>query len=81
MEQRDLLDDLMREVGCGYLSDLRLKQFQTIAVSAALAFPAEQYSVADWKDVVNYLLPFNTPVETREEARTLLETWSKQHSK
>ena len=55
-KDRNLLEDLMKQLNCVYLSDLRTADFQNQAVCAALKFLPEDYPAAQWRDAANYLL-------------------------
>ena len=71
-KDRNLLEDLMKQLNCVYLSDLRTADFQNQAVCAALKFLPEDYPAAQWRDAANYLLDRAECLNTTEEARQLL---------
>ncbi len=74
-KDRNLLEDLMKQLNCVYLSDLRTADFQNQAVCAALKFLPEDYPAAQWRDAANYLLDRAECLDTTEEARQLLLKW------
>ena len=49
------MDDLARECGCLYLSDLRYPPMRPVLLRALNHFPAEDYSAAQWTKALAYL--------------------------
>ena len=54
--QPDLLDYLAELAGCDVLSDLRSARFRTAVQRSVMQIPPEQFSAAQWREALYYLL-------------------------
>ena len=54
--ERQLLEDIARQAGCLYLSDLRLKAHRTAVRQAVEQCEPAQYPLRQWADLAAYLL-------------------------
>ena len=54
-EGHKLLDDLWKDIGCMYLSDLKNKEFSLMIKLYLNKIKLNKYSLADWNDTINYL--------------------------
>lgn len=52
---RHLLDVLAENLGCGYLSDLRMGQRQAALWEAVACLRAEDFPAEEWWDALEYL--------------------------
>lgn len=55
-KQPDLLDYLAQQVGCDVLSDLHCPWYRSALQRAVRQIPPEQYSAAQWREALYYLL-------------------------
>ena len=51
----DLFEDLSAELGCIYISDLRLPPYREIACQSLISGQFSGYPVSMWRDMLNYL--------------------------
>lgn len=56
MTEHSLLDDLCQEIGCLYLSDLRLSRWRGAIGRWLLHITADDYPQTQWEDAYTYLL-------------------------
>jgi hypothetical protein len=65
----DLFEDLSAELGCIYISDLRLPPYREIACQRQFS----GYPVSMWRDMLNYLdVESSAEVENEEQAKSTL---------
>ena len=69
---RTLLETLQQRTDCLYLSDLHTDQFRRQALQEALAVPAEDYPLNQWRDTLSYLLGRVPTTATLGELRAIL---------
>lgn len=68
-----LLDDLSWQLGCDYISDLKLRLPKWLLYQAILSLPADRYPLEQWMDAMAYLA-VPTPCESAQQARDVLLT-------
>ena len=75
MKRQDLLDRAAAYLGCQYISDLRyLTQYQrSILATAIEGYDAEDYSLFEWNDALQYLCGKPPEVSTMEAKEALLK--------
>ena len=62
-----MLDELARQCGCLYLSDLRYPPAQPALRRVLKHFPAEDYPAAQWTEALSYLAGLPNVKGTPEE--------------
>ena len=69
----DLFEDLSAELGCIYISDLRLPPYREIACQSLISGQFSGYPVSMWRDMLNYLdVESSAEVENEEQAKSTL---------
>ena len=69
----DLFEDLSAELGCIYISDLRLPPYREIACQSLTSGQFSGYPVSMWRDMLNYLdVESSAEVENEEQAKSTL---------
>lgn len=68
-----ILDFLMKELQCTYLSDLyfRMNDYQQQLIEALVNLPVDEHTLQDWNDALTYLVRLPAQ-DTGEEAKRLL---------
>lgn len=69
---RELLDELARQCGCLYLSDLRYPPARPALLRVLNRCPAEDYPAAQWTEALSYLAGQPNVKGTPEELRAQL---------
>ena len=68
-----LFEDLSAELGCIYISDLRLPPYREIACQSLISGQFSGYPVSMWRDMLNYLdVESSAEVENEEQAKSTL---------
>lgn len=70
-----LLDFLWAECGCGYLSDLRLRETVPILRQAAGRIPRGRWPGEAWQEAARYITGRQEIPAAEDEARSALERW------
>ena len=69
----DLCEDSSAELGCIYISDLRLPPYREIACQSLISGQFSGYPVSMWRDMLNYLdVESSAEVENEEQAKSTL---------
>ena len=74
-EGHKLLDDLWKDIGCMYLSDLKNKEFSLMIKLYLNKIKLNKYSLADWNDTINYLTDKDINFTSFDEVRRFILNW------
>ncbi|MEG0228789.1 MAG: hypothetical protein RR683_08845, partial [Lachnospiraceae bacterium] len=69
---KGLLDRLRADVGCFYLSDLCQPMWLFDIQRALPCYDAEEYSLKEWTDAVQYVVGFKKAFATVQDAKEYL---------
>lgn len=68
----DLFEDVRREVGCDFISDLKNEPYRTIAIKIASQLDAHKYSMREWEDFTQYICGEKSCVSSVENVSVML---------
>lgn len=74
-EGHRLLDDLWKDIGCMYLSDLKNKEFSLMIKLYLNKVRINKYSLDDWNDTINYLTDKDINFTSFDEVRRFILDW------
>lgn len=78
-KDRELLEDLKELAGCMYISDLRSAWRHPLLQKILREIAPEQYTAAQWQELISYICDQHTDVPTAAEGRQYLLHWLQAH--